>query len=126
MNLVRKYKIYKSFNIVDVKIKEIFDFVDENLLNLDKFEINKYKNWLLYMDFNGNCILEYNLTNQHLFVKYQNFCEVLENKYNFIYFNIKEFIKYKVETTYKLKIKIIEIYIPTEQLVEREYKLKKK
>lgn len=127
MNLIRKYKCYKSFNIVDEKTKEIFDFVDENILNLEKFEWEdaKWKNLIFYMNSNGKCILEFYLKHGWLYVSFPDFWHVLEYKYKLNYSEINEYIKYQITKLYKIKVK--ESYKGLTSMifqVENAYKLK--
>lgn len=135
-NLIRKYKCYKLTGEVNRETKEIFDFIDNKLKNLNKIDNNKFPDivnddWIFYMNSSGECILEYNLKAKYLYVRYKDFLEVLVNKYflesvesleyNLIEYIVKKFYKinifityiatpdfyYKIEKAYKLKYKII-------------------
>lgn len=125
MNLIRKYKCYKLTGKIDDKTKEIFNFVNENLLNLNKFEVGYYKGWIFYMNSNGKCILEYCLNNFDLFVKYYDFWEVLETKFNLNYYDIQDFIYYRVVKVYKLIIKSTNGYVVINtKMIEGDYEFK--
>lgn len=109
MNLIRKYKIYKSFNIIDNETKEIFNFVENSLLNLIEIKIEKYENYKFY--FNSNkCVLKHPINSKIIYVEYENITKIIENKYDLKYETISDFFKYLINKTYELNIEEIVSY----------------
>lgn len=135
-NLIRQYKIWK-LNKVDDKISEISKFIDNKLKDLIEFKIdnNTFKkkfrseanlNIIFYMNSNDECILEYSIDNEIIYVKYKGFIEFLEDEYLLEEDDILLFIHYKlnkIDFEYLNEIET-EYSMYTEQIEEQYIKSK--
>lgn len=112
MNLIRKYKIYKLLlGEVDDKTKKIFDKIENNLLDLKKFETKKFPNVIYYMNLNGLLILRYEKNN-------------IQIRRNLIYICNIIFFKYFLKIKYKIIIDGVDIFDSSEK-IENLYKKEK-
>jgi hypothetical protein len=103
-NLIRRYKIHQLTPVFSEKELEIIDFVKDKISNLTELKNPNYPNFLFYSDNNGKHILQNDDENKKLWVRYGDFWEVLENKYNLNYTDIQLLIQDVVELTFKRKV----------------------
>ena len=104
MNIVRKYKLRNLGAEIDNESIGMIKFIDENILNLEKFLDPEYPDYTFYMK-EGKCILEYNTKNQYLYIRYEGIWDVFYKQFNLKYSEIQQIMKYRVEEHYKLKVK---------------------
>lgn len=126
MNLVRKIKISKISNKPLIGIdKEIVDFIESILSDLIPFHMDNEPTSFYYMKLNGDWILDQDNNSDRLWVRYEDFWEVLETKYFIDYKDIQNIIKYFVEQVFKQKISIaIENGLNANLQVENAFKQK--
>ena len=103
-NLYRRYKISQLLDEpLSNKEKEIVEFILTKIKDLTLF-IDDMHNSHNYMNSKGEIIFEQDEENERLWVRYQDFWSVLEDKYSLTYDDIRVIIKSMVETTYKIKV----------------------
>ncbi len=125
MILLRQYKLWKLNIPVDSKFIEIFEFVNSTISNLQTFEMSEYADWLFFMNSENLNILQFETKKRILYVRYSNFWEVLETKYNLEYSDIQPFIQSLVEEAYKIKVETTAwVTLTALTVVEEAYKIK--
>ncbi len=107
MNLTRQYKLWKLGVPMGLGFLEILEFVDSKISNLQKFRMGDYPEYEFYMNADNECVLDYHMVGRYLYVRHQDFWEVLQNKYKIEYSDIRIFLHNKVEEGYGLDIKSI-------------------
>lgn len=107
MKLIRKYKIYKNFNIIDNQTKDIFDFIESNILNL-KLSDYKIREWRFYINSNDECIFEYSYHTNKIYFQ-TDFGNILRNKYNLKTEDIENLLKHITKKNFKIKIEAARI-----------------
>lgn len=104
MNLLRKYKIYKFLGKTDDKSKEIFNFVENKLSNLNIIKKVEYlSTYNFYINSNNEIIFEYNIYSKWLLISYENLYDVLKYKFDIDYYDICCFISFYINKIYKLE-----------------------
>jgi hypothetical protein len=101
--LYRRYKISQLLDEpLSNKEKEIVDFILDKIKDLTLFidEDGRHN----YMNSKGEFIFEQDEKNDTLWVRYQDFWSVLEDRYSLNRDDIQVIIKGMVETTYKMKV----------------------
>ena len=102
-NLYRRYKISQLLDEpLSNEEKEIIEFIIDKIKDLTLFidDIGRHN----YMNSKGEYIFNQNEKNDRLWVRYNDFWEVLKNKYLLEYDDIQAIIKSMVETTYKMSV----------------------
>ncbi len=108
MNLIRKYKLSKVLNqpLTGIEL-EIIKFIESKISNLIEFKLDNYPDSIFYLDDAGKLILEFielENGNYGLYVRYNNFWEILDIKYSMEYSDTQSIIQYLVENSFKSKI----------------------
>ncbi len=102
MNLIRKYKISKLLNKPLIGIEgEIIEFIQSWLKDLIPFKWEKRETSIIYMNSERLFVLEQDNETNILWIRYENFWGVLENKYLMGYEEIQILLKFIVEETFK-------------------------
>ena len=126
MNIIRKYKLYRLGIIVDNDCLNIIKFIEDNILNLEKFLDPDYPSFIFYMK-DGKCYLEYDTKNQYLYIRYEGIWDVFYKQFKLGDTEIQQIMKDIVEDHYKLKVKTTRLLsFLFRQKVEDHYKLKVK
>ncbi len=121
MNLVRKIKISKITEVNFTEIEtEIINFVNSKLDDLIPFKYEKYPKSIFYMSPEGKWLLEQDDKNDRLYVRYNNFWEVLNDKYKMINSEIQYTLKYMVEQYFEKKVSSLWYSINTTSLLAEE------
>ncbi len=82
MNIIRKYKISKLLNKPLTGVEaEIIELIQSWLKDLIPFKIDKYPNIIYYMKEDGRYVLEQDIKNNRLWIRYEEFWKVLDKKY---------------------------------------------
>ncbi len=110
MNLVRKIKISKITSVeFTEKEKEIIDFINSKLSDLIPFKHDNYPLSIFYMSSNGKWILEQDNNIDRLYIRFDNFWQVLQTKYSMGYNDIQILLQYMVEQAFKEKVTSLRI-----------------
>ncbi len=124
-NILRRYKISKVLNnsLSDFD-KELIDLIKSWLKDLVIFKMeDKYPNSIFYMNSKGDYVLE--IMNNNLWVRYNGFWTVLQNKFKLEYEDIQSIIKYVVEETFKQKVNTCPSWVKNQcEVVEEAFKQK--
>ena len=119
MNIVRQYKL--SYLGIDTKYKEVFKFLDHELKNLKPTKLKKYEDSVNYFN-NDKLIFEYTF-DYKIYIRWENFWEVLKKKYFLEDFTIKEILNYLIVKKYNFYVEEILIFPNYQQnIIEKEYK----
>ncbi len=121
MNLIRKYKISKLLNKpIEGVVGEIINLIQYWLKDLTPFKWDKKPDSIFYMNSEGLYVVEYvlelDIIDKILWVRYKDFWEILEHKYLLNFDDASTIITYMVEEKLKHKIssahyrKLIEHY----------------
>ncbi len=103
MNLIRSIKINKLGIKISEKKMKIINFVNSMLSDLIPFKDDDYPMSIFY--FKGDkWILELDNKNYILWVRYDIFWSVLEEKYKIKYSDVQTLLKYMIEQTFKEKV----------------------
>ena len=104
MNLIRKLKISEivpvDFTEEELEIIKLFD---DNLKDLTIFIQDGYPLRINYMK-NGSWIMQQDIENVILLVRYQGFWEVLDYKFGMRYIDIQILMKSMIERTFNQKV----------------------
>jgi hypothetical protein len=103
-NLIRRYKIHQITPVLNKKELKIIDFINGKINNLTEFKSDERPDSLFFMDNTGKYILEEDHKNKRLWIRYDDFCEVLGKKYKLEYHDIQILIQYIVELSFKRKV----------------------
>ncbi len=106
MNLTRRYKLYKLGICPDDKHSEILTFLDSKLLNLQTFEMPEYDGWVFFMTKEGENIMQLDAQLNYLFIKYDEFTEVLNEKFMLDDDDIQDFIRDFLKDTHKTSLNL--------------------
>ncbi len=104
MNLIRSIKINKLGVAIPEKELEIIDFVKSMLSDLIPFKFDDYPESIFYMSSAGKWILEQDYKNDRMWIRFNTFWSVLENKYSMGYDDIQTLLKYMIEQAFKEKV----------------------
>ena len=99
MNLIRKFKIYKLDPCLVGTELEIFELFKEKLTNLQEFKLKEMPISIYYMNKEGKCIYQRDYKHNGLYIAYEGFWEVLNDKYGLNYYEIGILVKYMMKTT---------------------------
>lgn len=106
-NIVRKIRLSKlgCYNFKSIKEKELFEFVDKNLLGLKivKLKGYTYHNFIMYFNNKDIHILQHNLENNYLYVSDELIWSVFKKEFGCNDDEIKHIIKNVMEQMYKIK-----------------------
>ncbi len=103
--LIRKYKISKILNQPLTGIEgEIIDFIQSWLKDLIPFKYDESPNSIFYMKEDGRYVLEQDIKDINLYIRYENFWSVLFNKYSLEYTDIQILLKFMVEEAFKKEL----------------------
>jgi len=103
MNLTRKYKIHRLSPCLNKKEIEIISFIESMLKRLKLVKRDDYPESIFYVNSDDKFILEHDDENGRLWVRYNDFWEVLEEKYLLEYIDIQDIIRYMVLIHLKFK-----------------------
>ena len=103
-NLVRRYKIHQLTPVLTEQELEIIDFIKDKISNLTEFKDSKYPDSIFYMNSEGEWILDQDDKNKRLCVRYEDFWQVLQIKYNLENSDIQYLIQYMIEQAVKQKV----------------------
>ena len=124
MNLIRKLKISEivpvEFNHLELKIINLFN---DKLLDLIVFINDSKPNEINYMKADGSFILQHNMKNDRLYVKYEGFFKTLHNDYHIKKIDLKNLLYFFIKCN--LNIESSQIFITRNRLVkiiEKSYK----
>ena len=102
-NLYRRYKISQLTNDgITSKEKEIVEFILDKINDLTLFIDDKNRH--NYMNSKGEWVFQQDEKTDTLWVRYQDFWEVLGDKYSLNTVDIQSIIKGMVETAYKMSV----------------------
>lgn len=105
MSLVRKLKISKITKIPLTGIdKEIVDFINSILDNLTSYTIDNCYNIIFYMNSKGEWMLEQDDGNDKLYLRWEEFGDILQNKYFMKYSDIQVLIQYMAQQSFNRKL----------------------
>ncbi len=132
MNIIRKYKISKLLNQPLTGVEgDIILFINSWLKDLIPFKIDKHPNTIYYMKKEGLYVLEYcnlkqnNNKNDHVWIRYKDFWETLENKYLLKNEYIEILLKFIIEENFKKQIETpLEILPQMYKPIEKAFKQK--
>ncbi len=124
MNLIRSIKISKLGVAIPEKELEIIDFVKSMLSDLIPFHDNSFPKSIFY--FKGDkWLLEQDNKNDSLWVRYDIFWDVLEDKYSISYSDVQTLLKYMIEQAFKEKVSTPKsIYTTNNPKIEQAFKEK--
>ncbi len=95
MSLVRRHKISKISNTpLDKFDKEIVEFIESWLNDLESVRLESHKNSLFYFNNKGQFILE--IKRWNIWIRYDDFWEVLHTHYLMDYDEVQEYLKYVI------------------------------
>jgi hypothetical protein len=103
-NLIRKYKIHQITPVLNKRELEIINFIKGKISNLTEFKDNNHPKSLFFMNSEGKWILEQDDTYERLYVRYEDFWEVLKTKYKLDYTDIQLLIQSMVEIAFKRNV----------------------
>ncbi len=103
MNLIRSIKINKLGIAIPEKELEIINFVNSMLSDLTPFKYDNLPKSMFY--FKGDkWLVEQDDLNDMLWVRFEGFWEILQEKYSIEHWEIKFFLKYMIEKSFKQKV----------------------
>lgn len=110
-SLVRKIKIHKLIPVLSKKELEIINFTKNILSNLILFKCDRYYNHIFYMNKKGEFVIEFNTSDNTLYVSYERLWKDIEDNFPiFITHNeIQIFLHYLMEKIFKQKLPILGI-----------------
>lgn len=121
-NLIRKIKLHQIEPVLSKKELKIIEFIYSKLENLNKFKRTSSEIFA-YMNKNGEFIFSYNLETHYTYVRYNDYMEVLRQKYKIKFEYIKEILKYIIENKFKIKIDVLmDVHIFSQIEIEKVYK----
>ena len=100
MKIERLYKLYRLGIEIDPIQKEIIEFLEEKFHNLNKVEMKEYSDRIFYFNSNKKVIFETTAYNSSS-VRWGGLWEILQNKYNLSYKDIKHVCQWIIEKNYK-------------------------
>lgn len=128
MNLIRKYKISKNLNIPLTGIeKEIVDFIESKLKNLDTYIYPKYPNNTFLMTPQGKWLIEIDPDMDAAYIRYDDFSLILEEKYGIELSDIESFMSFLISYKFNFLVNFIASFGETDYTeIENFYKNSKK
>lgn len=113
--------------VIKTNEKELFDFVDINLLGLKVVKLDEYPYFIMYFNSDDKCIFQYNFKNNYLYVSHILIWRKLDSTFGYSYDEIKELINIVVKQAYNLKgVKtILDDWLFTME-IEQVYKFNKR
>lgn len=106
MNLIRKIKINKFIPCLTKQEQDIISFIENKLLNLIKYKYycDMFQEHEIYFgNIDNECIFRINITNHIIWIKYDNFWNILGIKYKLDYSVILSILEYYIKKFYKKK-----------------------
>lgn len=108
MNILRKYKLsILNMNTLSINQRKIINFFDSHLFNLLKKE-SIDKTYLGYFK-NDDIIMQYDIANQILWVRWKDIWSVFANDLNVDYTDIEIYMKKMFEFHYKLNVENVKV-----------------
>lgn len=103
MNIVRKIRLNKlgCYEFKDYE-KDLFIFINKNILNLKKFTLEEYPSFIFYFNSKNKSVFQHNLNNNSFYIN-RDIWNVLYDKYNYKDFEIKKNVKEIFMDSYKIK-----------------------
>lgn len=101
MKFLRKYKIYKIFNILNDNDKEVLQFIDFWFDNLIIFTSSYYPDSTFYMTRSGKFVFETTNKDKDVIIRWRDLIQILEIKYSIEYFNL---LKYILKNNYNINL----------------------
>lgn len=134
INIVRKIRLSKlgCYNFKSVKEKEMFDYVEHNLLGLKLVELEEYSEYVYFFNKEDKCVFRYNPSDKLFLIRYHFVWEVFANKFKYSYQSYqryqktKEFFQSIIEYVYKIKDVEIDVDpLDNKYNIEQAYKIVK-
>lgn len=104
MNLVRKIKIDNIIPTLTDDDHEIIDFIENQLNNLDTYNTICYSKYTFYMNSDYKWIFLHDFILGEVYIRYENFCQILMEKYHIKYKDLRSILKFFIDKNFKINL----------------------
>ena len=104
-----------GIGVLSNKEQKIFDFLNENLTNLNTYTLDKYPGYIFMGKDFENFIIQYHIYDKFLYLKYDRIWAYLENEFNMNYSKSKDILKWWIYDKLDLEVGNITTFFPLDR-----------